>query len=103
MTHKYVYYFGGGSADGNGKMKELLGGKGANLAEMCLIGLPGPAGFTITTEGWNYYYAHGKPYPPGLKPQVEAAANKTEQAMGAGFGASKSPLLLSARSRSPRP
>jgi pyruvate,orthophosphate dikinase len=95
---QYVYFFGGKSADGNGKMKELLGGKGANLAEMCLIGLPVPAGFTITTEVCNYYYAHGKAYPPELKGQVEAALKKTEQIMGAKFGDSKSPLLVSCRS-----
>jgi pyruvate,orthophosphate dikinase len=95
---QYVYFFGGKSADGNGKMKELLGGKGANLAEMCLIGLPVPAGFTITTEVCNYYYAHGKSYPPELKGQVEAALKKTEQVMGAKFGDSKAPLLVSCRS-----
>src|SRR5882762_4847743 len=64
---KYVYFFGGKSAEGNGKMKELLGGKGANLAEMCLIGLPVPAGFTITTEVCNLYYANNKTYPKELK------------------------------------
>jgi pyruvate,orthophosphate dikinase len=58
MTAKYVYFFGGGSAEGSGKQKDLLGGKGANLAEMCLIGLPVPAGFTITTEVCNYYVDH---------------------------------------------
>ena len=62
-AQKYVYFFGGGKADGNGKMKELLGGKGANLAEMCRIGLPVPAGFTITTEVCTYYYANKRKYP----------------------------------------
>jgi pyruvate,orthophosphate dikinase len=95
---KYVYFFGGGKADGNGKMKELLGGKGANLAEMCVIGLPVPAGFTITTEVCTYFYAHGKTYPPELKSQVEDALRKTEQVMGAKFGDSKNPLLVSCRS-----
>ncbi len=95
---KYVYFFGGKSADGNGKMKELLGGKGANLAEMCLIGLPVPAGFTITTEVCNYYYDHGKQYPPELKSQVEAAMKQTEEVMGAKFGDPKKPLLVSCRS-----
>jgi pyruvate,orthophosphate dikinase len=95
---KYVYFFGGGKADGNGKMKELLGGKGANLAEMCLIGLPVPAGFTITTEVCNLYYANDRTYPAGLKTEVEAALRQTEQVMGAKFGDAKNPLLVSCRS-----
>jgi pyruvate,orthophosphate dikinase len=95
---KYVYFFGGKSADGNGKMKELLGGKGANLAEMCLIGLPVPAGFTITTEVCNLYTANNKKYPDGLKAEVEAALKKTEEVMGAKFGDAKKPLLVSCRS-----
>src|SRR5437667_1938707 len=98
MSNKYVYFFGGKSAEGNGKMKELLGGKGANLAEMCLIGLPVPAGFTITTEVCNYYYANGKQYPKELKAEAEAALRQTEQVMGAKFGDSKKPLLVSCRS-----
>ena len=95
---KYVYFFGGKTAEGNGKMKELLGGKGANLAEMCRIGLPVPAGFTITTEVCNLYYANGQKYPDGLKAEVEAAMKKTEETMGAKFGDSKKPLLVSCRS-----
>jgi pyruvate,orthophosphate dikinase len=95
---KYVYFFGGKSADGSGKMKELLGGKGANLAEMCLIGLPVPAGFTITTEVCNLYYANNKTYPKELKAEAEAALRKTEEVMGAKFGDSKKPLLVSCRS-----
>src|SRR5262249_44734953 len=95
---KYVYYFGGKSADGNGKMKELLGGKGANLAEKCLIGPPVPAGFTITTEVCNLYYANNHTYPNELKGGVEAAMRKTEEVMGAKFGDSKKPLLVSCRS-----
>src|SRR6266704_4413465 len=95
---KYGYFFGGKAADGNGKMKELLGGKGANLAEMCLIGLPVPAGFTITTEVCTYFYEHGKTYPPELKSQVDAALRKTEEGMGAKFGDAKNPLLVSCRS-----
>jgi pyruvate,orthophosphate dikinase len=95
---KYVYFFGGKSADGTGKQKELLGGKGANLAEMCLIGLPVPAGFTITTEVCTYYYAHGKTYPAELKAEVDAAFRKTEEIMGAKFGDAKNPLLVSCRS-----
>jgi pyruvate,orthophosphate dikinase len=95
---QYVYYFGAAEADGNGKMKELLGGKGANLAEMCKIGLPVPAGFTITTEVCTYYYANGKKYPPELRAQVDAALRKTEKAMGASYGDPKNPLLVSCRS-----
>jgi pyruvate,orthophosphate dikinase len=98
MAPKYVYFFGGSTADGNGKMKELLGGKGANLAEMCLIGLPVPAGFTITTEVCNYYTSHNKQYPAEVKGQVEAALKKTEEVMGAKFGDAKNPLLVSCRS-----
>ena len=95
---KHVYFFGGKTADGNGKMKELLGGKGANLAEMCLIGLPVPAGFTITTEVCNYYSAHNKTYPAGLEDEIRAAMKKTEEVMGAKFGDAKNPLLVSCRS-----
>src|SRR5438105_15618510 len=95
---KYVYFFGGKSADGNGKLKELLGGKGANLAEMCLIGLPVPAGFTITTEVCNLFTANNKTYPKELKGEVEAAMRKTEDAMGARFCDAKKPLLVSCRS-----
>jgi pyruvate,orthophosphate dikinase len=98
MSAKYVYFFGGETAEGDGKMKELLGGKGANLAEMCRIKLPVPAGFTITTEVCNYYYAHNKTYPPELKKQVEEAFAKTESVMGAKFGDAKNPLLVSCRS-----
>jgi pyruvate,orthophosphate dikinase len=95
---KYVYFFGGGKAEGRADMKDLLGGKGANLAEMTNIGLPVPAGFTITTEVCTYYYAHNRTYPPELKGQVEAALRKTEEVMGAKFGDPKNPLLVSCRS-----
>src|SRR5947208_896144 len=98
MSTKYVYYFGGKTADGTGKMKDLLGGKGATLAEMCRIGLPVPAGFTITTEVCTYYYDNHKTYPPELKSQVEAALRMTEETMGAKFGDAKNPLLVSCRS-----
>src|SRR5712691_4014382 len=98
MSNKFVYFFGGSSADGNGKMKELLGGKGANLAEMCLIGLPVPAGFTITTEVCNLYSAAGNKYPDGLAAQVDEAMRQTESVMGAKFGDPKNPLLVSCRS-----
>ena len=95
---KYVYFFGDGKADGRSDMKELLGGKGANLAEMTNIGLPVPAGFTITTEVCTQYYDNGKKYPDGLKEQVAEAMAMTEKAMGAKFGCSENPLLVSCRS-----
>src|SRR5882672_1617261 len=95
---KYVYFFGGGKADGKADMKALLGGKGANLAEMTNIGLPVPAGFTITTEVCTYYYSHDNEYPAELKKEAEDALKKTETAMGAKFGDPKNPLLVSCRS-----
>src|SRR5437016_1019178 len=94
---KYVYFFGAGKAEGRADMKDLLGGKGANLAEMTNIGLPVPAGFTLTTEVCNYYTNSHK-YPPELKGEVEDALRKTEAAMGAKFGDAKNPLLVSCRS-----
>lgn len=98
MPRKYVYFFGGKRADGKAEMKSLLGGKGANLAEMVNISLPVPAGFTITTEVCTYYYDNNKKYPKELKAQVLAALNKVEKEMGAKFGDSVNPLLLSVRS-----
>jgi pyruvate,orthophosphate dikinase len=95
---KYVYFFGGGKADGRADMKNLLGGKGANLAEMTNIGLPVPAGFTLTTEVCTYFYDHGNSYPPALKNDVAEALKKTEEVMGARFGDAKNPLLVSCRS-----
>src|SRR5271166_4874391 len=95
---KYVYFFGGGKAEGRADMKNLLGGKGANLAEMTNIGLPVPAGFTLTTEVCNYYYAHDRKYPPEIKAEVEDALRKTEASMNAKFGDPKNPLLVSCRS-----
>jgi len=95
---KYVYFFGGGKADGRADMKDLLGGKGANLAEMTNIGLPVPAGFTLTTEICTYYYANNRTYPPEVKAQAEAALRKTEEVMGAKLGDAKNPLLVSCRS-----
>ena len=95
---KYVYFFGGKKADGDAKMKNLLGGKGANLAEMINMGLPVPAGFTITTEVCTYYYANGREYPKQLAKQVKEAIKKMEEAMGKKFGDAKDPLLLSVRS-----
>ncbi|MDH3267552.1 MAG: pyruvate, phosphate dikinase [Ignavibacteria bacterium] len=98
MPGKYVYFFGGKKADGKAEMKSLLGGKGANLAEMVNISLPVPAGFTITTEVCTYYYDNNKKYPKELKAQVLAALSKVEKEMGAKFGDSENPLLLSVRS-----
>jgi pyruvate,orthophosphate dikinase len=96
-----VYFFGGGKADGNESMKNLLGGKGANLAEMAghpKLRLPVPPGFTITTEVCTYYYDNRKTYPAVLKKQVAEAMAKVEQLMGKKFGDPKNPLLLSVRS-----
>ena len=97
-AEKLVYFFGGKIADGNGKMKPLLGGKGANLAEMSLIGLPVPAGMTITTEVCNHYYAHGRTWPADLQSQIDANIAKIEAVMGKKFGDLENPLLLSVRS-----
>jgi len=97
-TPQYVYYFGDGHADGSGKMKPLLGGKGANLAEMTRIGLPVPPGFTITTEVCSYFYAHNRSYPPQLKAEVEAALAKVEKSVGKKLGDKERPLLVSVRS-----
>jgi len=95
---KYVYFFGGKKAEGRADMKNLLGGKGANLAEMVNIGLPVPAGFTITTDVCTYYYDNKETYPPQLKEQVEKALRKIERDMKAKFGDPKNPLLVSVRS-----
>ncbi|MBU2446360.1 MAG: pyruvate, phosphate dikinase [Bacteroidetes bacterium] len=93
-----VYFFGGKKAEGKAEMKALLGGKGANLAEMVNIGLPVPAGFTITTEVCTYYYQHKQTYPRGLEGEVKNAIKKVEITMGAKFGDKVNPLLLSVRS-----
>lgn len=96
---KRVYSFGNKKAEGNGKMKELLGGKGANLAEMNLIGIPVPGGFTITTEVCTEFYKHGKEEVINLiKPEVEAAMKQVELEMGTQFGSNTNPLLMSVRS-----
>src|SRR5213076_754480 len=76
---QWVYGFGGGSADGDASMKNLLGGKGANLAEMAKLGLPVPPGFTISTEVCTYYYAHGRSYPPALRAEVAQALARIEK------------------------
>src|SRR5215208_6772292 len=94
---KYVYFFGR-KTDGDGSMKPLLGGKGANLAEMCRIGLPVPPGFTITTEVCTYYYANKRTYPAALRSQMEAGVASLEQQTGKKFGDLKDPLLVSVRS-----
>src|SRR5262245_23642977 len=99
MSTQNVYSFGGQSADGNGKMKELLGGKGANLAEMCKIGIPVPPGFTITTEVCAAYYEQGKKIPPAAIPEIDAAVKKMEATFGGKkFGDPADPLLVSVRS-----
>ncbi len=95
---KYVYFFGGGKAEGKASMKELLGGKGANLAEMSSIGVPVPPGFTITTEVCDYYYKHGKKKPSALAKQIDANIAKLEKVLGAKLGDPKKPLLVSVRS-----
>jgi pyruvate,orthophosphate dikinase len=97
-THKYVYCFGGGKADGKADMKELLGGKGANLAEMSVIGIPVPPGFTITTEVCAAYYENGKKLPEAVKPQVRAAIEQVEKQIGTRLGDPSDPLLVSVRS-----
>ncbi len=95
---RLVYSFGAGKAEGNARMKDLLGGKGANLAEMVRLGLPVPAGFTIPTPICKYFYAHRHTYPRELKPAVEAALSRVEKIMGAEFGSPTNPLLVSVRS-----
>ncbi|NLL84612.1 MAG: pyruvate, phosphate dikinase [Lentisphaerae bacterium] len=95
---KYVYTFGGKTAEGNAQDKNLLGGKGANLAEMCLLGLPVPAGFTVSTECCTAYFAAGGEFPAGLSEQVLTALRKTEEVMGMKYGDPESPLLLACRS-----
>src|SRR5204863_1631457 len=97
-TKKYVYNFGNKKADGDGSMKPLLGGKGANLAEKTRIGLPVPPGFTITTEVCTYFYDHQRTYPPALKTEVEAVVQKIESSVKKKLGDSDRPLLVSVRS-----
>jgi len=95
---QWVYAFGGGKAEGRAEMRNLLGGKGAGLAEMAHLGLPVPPGFTITTEVCTYFYEHDKTYPKDLKPQVEAALAQVGRITGKKFGDSDNPLLVSVRS-----
>lgn len=98
MAKKYVYFFGNGKAEGSAQMRDLLGGKGANLAEMTNLGIPVPAGFTITTEVCMAYYKNNRNYPDGLREQVMRNMANIEEAMGAKFGDSHNPLLVSVRS-----
>src|SRR5215203_451046 len=95
---KWVYGFGAGRNEGRAEMRNLLGGKGANLAEMASIGLPVPPGFTITTEVCTAFYDNNRRYPADLKTQVDAALAAVEQAAGLRFGARQKPLLVSVRS-----
>ena len=98
MTKKYVYFFGPQGTEGDATMKNTLGGKGANLAEMAKLGLPVPAGFTISTEFCTVFFAEGRQFPQSLRDEVAAALQKTEEAMGMKFGDAENPLLLSCRS-----
>lgn len=95
---RYVYSFGAGQADGRASLNWLLGGKGANLAEMAELGLPVPPGMTVTTEVCNYYYTYGHTYPPELSQQVRTGLRRIEKIMGRRFGNATNPLLLSVRS-----
>ncbi len=97
MDKKYVYFFGDGGTEGTAKMKDLLGGKGAGLAEMTNVGIPVPPGFTITTEACVYYYRNGD-FPPGLEEEVELHLGRVEQSLDRRFGDVDKPLLLSVRS-----
>ncbi|HNT88671.1 MAG TPA: PEP/pyruvate-binding domain-containing protein, partial [Candidatus Hydrogenedentes bacterium] len=98
MAKKRVYFFGGGKAEGKAGMKNLLGGKGANLAEMANLGIPVPAGFTITTEVCTEYYENKGRLPKELESEVKKALEKTEKIMKKKFGDPKNPLLMSVRS-----
>src|SRR5512139_1787515 len=98
MHQKRIYSFGGGKAEGNKDMKELLGGKGAGLAEMSNIGIPVPPGFTITTEVCTEFYRAGKRLPGTLRKDVEAALGAVERLTGKRFGDPRNPLLVSVRS-----
>ncbi len=98
---KWVYAFGGGTAEGRAAMRDLLGGKGANLAEMAGLGLPVPPGFTITTEVCAHFYAHERSYPPDLEAQVTAAMRRVEELLDLRFGDPERPLLVSVRSGAP--
>jgi pyruvate, orthophosphate dikinase len=98
MATRYVYFFGSGKADGNGKMKDLLGGKGAGLAEMTNAGVPVPPGFTITTDVCRHYYANKQKLPKELEGQQKSAMDKLQKTLKKGFGDPQNPLLVSVRS-----
>jgi pyruvate,orthophosphate dikinase len=98
MAEKWVYFFGSGKAEGNAKMKEILGGKGANLAEMTNLGIPVPPGFTIATKVCDVYYKHNKKWPKGLAAEIDKNTAKLERAMGTKLGDPNRPLLVSVRS-----
>ena len=98
-----MYNFGAGKADGSAKLRELLGGKGANLAEMASLGLPVPPGFTISTEVCTHYYANDRTYPSDLADQVETGLKAVEKILGRTFGASEKPLLVSSAPAPVRP
>src|SRR6201997_4201771 len=95
---KWVYSFGNGTAEGDASMRNLLGGKGANLAEMSNLGLPVPPGFTLTTEVCTWFYDHARSYPDDLREAVEAAVQRLGDLSKARFGAPDQPLLVSVRS-----
>src|SRR6056297_4214836 len=95
---EYVYFFGAGEADGSEDLKGILGGKGANLAEMTNIGIPVPAGFTISAEVCQYYYRHDEVYPDGLEEEVDENLKQLEEENDKEFGDPEDPLLLSIRS-----
>src|ERR1017187_7418837 len=99
---RYIYFFGAGKAEGDGTWRDLLGGKGAGLAEMTRIGLPVPAGFTISTEACDYYYKNGKKFPSELKKQLVENVEKLEKVTRKKLGDPTSPLLVSVRSGSAR-
>ena len=101
MAKKWVYFFGDGKAEGNAKLVNLLGGKGANLHEMTNLGIPVPPGFTITTEACRYFYEKDGEIPPELEPQVREAMSRIESLMGRKFGDPNNPLLVSVRSGAP--
>src|SRR5512146_2043642 len=98
VAWKRIFSFGGGRAEGNKDMKNLLGGKGAGLAEMSNIGIPVPPGFTITTDVCTEYYRSGKKLPRALEPELRSALKKVEALTGKGFGDAENPLLVSVRS-----
>src|SRR5512142_63573 len=98
MATKYVYYFGPSGTEGDASMKNSLGGKGANLAEMAKLGMPVPAGFTLTTEYCNVYLEEGQKFTEDVKKQVARAMKKVEKAMGMQYGDPDNPLLVSCRS-----